>query len=128
MRIFQATAALAALAIAAPAVAQSSGWTRLGQREVSDSVDRDTIRARGGAQYRQAMICVEQAPVRFVDVVIRYRNGGTQDVRMRDLIRAGACTRDINLRGQSRDIEAVEFTYEAASLGRERARIELFAR
>ena len=26
------------------------------------------------------MICVEEAPVRFLDVVIRYRNGGTQDV------------------------------------------------
>ena len=127
MRNIQLAAALAALAIAAPAVAQS-GWTRLGHREVSDSINRDTIRARGGAQYRQAMICVEQAPVRFIDVVIRYRNGGTQDVRMRELIRAGGCTRDINLRGRSRDIDAVEFTYEAASLGRERARVELFAR
>ncbi len=126
-RIFQVAAALAALAMAAPAASQS-GWTRLGQREVNDSVERDTIRARGSAQYRQVMICVEEAPVRFVDVVIRYRNGGTQDVRVRSLIRAGACSRDIALRGRTRDIEAVDFTYEAASLGRGRARVDLFAR
>jgi hypothetical protein len=127
MRILQVAAALAALAIAAPAASQS-GWTKLGQREVNDSVERDTIRARGGTQWRQMMICAEQAPVRFLDVTVRYRNGGTQDVRLRSLIRAGSCTRDINLRGRERDIEAVDFTYEAASLGRARARVDLFAR
>jgi len=127
MRIFQVAAALAALAIAAPAASQS-GWTRLGQREVNDSVERDTIRARGSQQFRQVMICVEEAPVRFLDVVIRFRNGSTQDVRLRSLIRAGACSRDIGLRGRSRDIDTVDFTYEAASLGRGRARVDLFAR
>ena len=127
MRLLKAAAALAALAVAAPAGAAETGWTRLGHREVNDQVERDTIRARGPAQWRQAMICVEQAPVRFLDVTIRYRNGGTQDVRLRSLIRPGDCSRFIGLRGR-RDIEAVDFTYEAASLGRGRARVELFAR
>ena len=31
-------------------------------------------------------------------------------------------------RGRNRDIEAVDFTYEAASLGRQRARVDLFGR
>ena len=127
MRIFQAAAALAVLAIAAPAASQS-GWTRLGQREVNDSVERDTIRARGSTQFRQVMICVEQAPVRFYELVVRYRNGATQNVRIRSLVRASDCSRNIDLRGRNRDIEAVDFTYEAASLGRGRARVELYGR
>jgi hypothetical protein len=127
MQISRLTAIIAAFAVAAPAAAQS-GWTRLGHREVNDSVERDRIEARGGARYRQVMICVEEAPVRFASVVVRYRNGATQDVSLRELIRAGACSRDIQLRGRDRDIEAVDFTYEAASLGRGRAKVELFAR
>ena len=127
MRHVMAAALMAALAMPVPAAAQS-GWMGIGRREVSDSVDRDTIRARGNAQYRQIMICVEQAPVRFHDVNVRYRNGRTQDVRLRSLIRAGGCTRFIDLRGRERDIDAVDFTYEAASLGRQRARVELYAR
>jgi hypothetical protein len=127
MRIFITAALIAGLAIPAAAVAES-GWMGIGRREVSDSVERDAIRARGDAQFRQIMICVEQAPVRFQDVTVRYRNGATQDVRLRSLVRAGGCTRFIDLRGRQRDIEAVDFTYEAASLGRERARVELYAR
>ena len=126
MRKLGAAAAIAALLTAIPAAAQS-GWTRLGGRDVSDSVDRDSISARDRGEFRQIMICVEDAPVRFYDVVIRFRNGGTQDVRLRTLLRAGACTRDIALRGR-RNIEAVDFTYEAASLGRGRATVGLFAR
>ena len=121
-------AAAAALLIAAPIAAAETGWTGIGHREVNDSVDRDTIRARGGHMYRQIMLCVERAPVRLYELVVRYRNGGSQNVRIRALVPAGRCSRNIDLRGRNRDIEAVDFTYEAASLGRQRARVELFGR
>ena len=130
MRWTHAAAAGAVLMIAASSAAATTdtGWMGIGEREVGDNVDHDTIRATAHDQFRQLMICVEQAPVRFVDVVIRYRNGGTQDVRLRSLIRDGGCTRFIDLRGGRRDVEAVDFTYEAASLGRGRAKVALFAR
>jgi hypothetical protein len=128
MRIFRVTMTAAALAAASAAAAQS-GWTGLGNRQVSDSVDRDTINVTRPGRWRQMMICVEEAPVRFLEVVVRYRNGGVQNVPVRSLVRVGRCTRDINLRGGSdRDIEAVDFTYEAVSLGGGRARVEVFAR
>ena len=126
MRIMSAAAA-AAVMVAAPAAAET-GWTGLGHREVGDNVDRDTIRVEGRRQFRQVMICVEQAPVRFYELAVRYHNGATQNVRIRALVRAGDCTRNIGLRGRSRDIQAVDFTYEAASLGRGRARVELYGR
>ena len=120
--------AVMAAALTLPALASAQSWTRLGNREVSDRVDHDSIRARGSAQYRQMIICVEQAPVHFLSVIVRYRDGTTQDVRLRNLIRAGACSRDIALRGRNRDIEAVDFTYETASLGASRARVEVSVR
>ena len=128
MKVVRTTVAATAMAMALPVAAAETGWTGLGHREVSDSVDRDTITARDRGTFRQIMICVERAPVRFYDVVVRYRNGGTQNVRIRALVRAGRCTRNIDLRGRDRNVEAVDFAYEAASLGRGRARVELFGR
>jgi len=128
MRWTRAAAAGAALMIAASAAATDTGWMGIGEREVGDNVDHDTIRATGHDQFRQLMICVERAPVRFYEVTVRFRNGGDQPVRLRSLIRDGDCTRFIDLRGGRRDVEAVDFTYEAASLGRGRAKVALFAR
>ena len=126
---FVTAAALAAIWMAAAApVAAQTAWVKIGDRRVSDEVDRDTIRARGGEEFRQLMICVEQAPVRFHSITVRFQNGGTQDVRLRALVAAGRCSRFIDLRGRDRDVAAVDFVYESASLRGRPAQIELFAR
>jgi hypothetical protein len=121
----------AAIMFAGPAIAQTQ-WTELGQREVSDRVERDTIRTSGPgrwqAQYSQIALCTERAPVRFHDVTVHFRNGRSQNVAVQSLVRAGACSDRYDLRGRDRDIAAVDFTYEAASLGRRTGRVRLFAR
>ena len=120
-------AAAAAILLAVPAAAQV-GWTELGSREVSDRVDRDTIEVRGRQMYSQIALCVERTPVRFYDVVVRFGNGRTQNMPVRALVARRDCTRRLDLRGRQRDIQSVAFTYEAASLGRQRGRVRLFAR
>ena len=120
-------AAAAASLLAVPAAAQV-GWTELGSREVSDRVDRDTIPVRGGQMYSQIALCAMEAPVRFYDGKVRYRSGRVQDIPVRALVRRGDCTRRLDLRGRDRDIAVVNFTFEAASLGRRNARVRLFAR
>jgi hypothetical protein len=70
---------------------------------------------------------VEKAPVRFYEVVVRYRNGASQDLPVRELVGRGYCTRTYDLRGRERNIESVAFTYEAASLRRSSARVRLYA-
>ena len=128
MRIVTLTLAVGLAAAAVPAVGQG-GWVRLGEREVSDRAERDTIGAPGGRRYRQVRLCVDRHAVRIYDMDVRFRNGGNQDAAVRAVIPAGGCTRDIALRGRGgRDIASVAFTYEAASLGRERAHVRLYAR
>ena len=127
MKIRIVFAASAAIAMAAPALAQ--GWVQLGEREVSDRVDRDVISVGGRARFRQIRLCVGRNPVRIYDMDVRFRNGGNQDVRLRARLAAGQCSRVINLEGRGgRDISSVAFTYEAASIGRERSHIRLFGR
>lgn len=117
----------AAAFLPAPAAAQR-GWVLLGAREVSDRVDRDVIRPRVWRPFRQVRFCVQRNVIRFYDADVRFRNGGNQDVSLRSRIPAGGCTRVIDLRGRNRGIESVAFTYEAASLGRGRAVVRVFAR
>ncbi len=119
-------AAAAAILLAVPAAAQLR-WIELGSREVSDRAERDVIAVPGGAMYGQVRLCVQRAPVRFHDVHVRFRNSGNQSLPVRRLVARGACTDPLVLRGRRRDIESVTFTYEAASLGRRRARVRLLA-
>ena len=118
--------AAAILTVAAPIAAQGT-WVQLGSREVSDRAERDTFRTDGGTIYNQIRLCVERAPVRFHDVDVRYRNGTSQNLSVRDVVPRGRCTAPLDLRGRNRDIESVTFTYEAASLGHRTARVRLLA-
>jgi hypothetical protein len=113
------------LALATPAAAQG-GWTFLGDKTVNDAGDRDTVNLPGSNRYKRVRICVDKAPVRFYDVSVHFGNGGSQDVKMADLIKPGGCTRAIDLKGGARDITKITFLYEAKSLGRKDAQVRVY--
>ena len=79
--------------------------------------DSDTIRLPGTARYRQLRVCVFNGPIQMRDVDVRFRNGGHQDLATRDLMRAGTCTRNIDLAGSRRDVTAVRLRYAPLQRG-----------
>src|SRR5690349_15140961 len=100
--ILTAAAAAATVAIVAPADAQRSrpgNWHTVGYKTVNGH-DTDTIRLPGTARYRQLRVCVFNGPIQMRDLDVRYRNGGHQDIAVRELMRAGTCTRNIDLAGR----------------------------
>jgi hypothetical protein len=121
-------AALAALAIfgAAPALAQP-GMGTIGRRQISGAADHDAITVSKTESYSTLMVCVDDAPVHLMDIVVRYRNGTSQNVRLRSVVQAGRCSRELELHNR-REIASVDFTYDAARLGEARATVVLFAR
>jgi hypothetical protein len=98
-------------ATAAPAFA----WDLLGTRDVRDRTDRDTIYVEGARQFERIRLCVYRRPVHFLDVDVRYANGGHQDVSVRQRINPGECTRAIDLTGDDRNITSVSMLYEETS-------------
>lgn len=110
--IFGAATAAATLALAAPADAQRYNWRTIAFKTVASGTDRDVIDVRGNNRYRQVRLCVFNAPIRMRDFDVRFDNGGRQDVRVRDRIRAGTCTRNIDLEGDRRDIDRIRLVYE----------------
>src|SRR5690348_12173130 len=109
--ILALTAATVAATSAAPAAAQRwNNWRTVAFTTVNGR-DSDTIRVRGTARYRQMRVCVYGGPIHMRDVDVRFRNGGHQDIGTRSLMRAGTCTRNLDLRGNRRDVSYVRLRY-----------------
>ena len=123
-----AATAAATLASAAPASAQSYNWRTIAYKTVASGTDRDIINVRGDRRYRQVRLCAFNAPIRMRDFDIRFENGGRQDVRVRQRIGAGTCTRNIDLEGNRRDIERIRLIYERVARSIHRPLIRVQAR
>lgn len=133
---------LVAAGLAAPASAYSPysyphhvgfggghSWQFLGAREVNHFAERDRIFAPGNQRFSQVKICVSHRAVRMQDIDVVFRNGGHQDLQVRQFLRPGECTRALDLRGNRRDIRFVNLIYQTA--GRNfgpKAVVRVFAR
>jgi hypothetical protein len=113
--ILTAAAAASAVVAISPAAAQYARWNERGWRTVAytrvDGRDTDTIRMRGHVRERRIRVCAINQPLNLRDFDIRYQNGGHQNVNTRAVLRAGTCTRAVDLRGNRRDINAVRLRY-----------------
>jgi hypothetical protein len=84
----------------------------LGDAHVDGGVDHDRIMvtaARG--EYRAVQFRVENAAIEFDRVVVHFGNGTAERIAMRHRLAAGEETRIIDLPGNRRVIESVEFWY-----------------
>lgn len=103
------------------------GWQLLGEVSAGGKVDRDEIRVGRANAYTAIRLQVLEAPVEFFNVRIRFRNGETREVDVRQFVKRGGATRVIDLPGERRLIERVVFWYKTARGGRQ-ARVQLWAR
>jgi len=119
-----AAVAACAMGFAAGAEAQRGGmswfqgWRVIGYKVVNGGSDTDWIYTPGAQRYRQIRICAFNAPLGMRDVDIYFANGGHQDVRTRDILRPGTCTRVIELSGRAtRDVTRVRLKYGQLARG-----------
>jgi hypothetical protein len=107
----------------------AKGWVYLGEAHVDGKTDHDRIKVgKSEGRFRALQIKVDRAPIAFRHVVVHYANGGDEEVQVRQRIRAGGSTRDIDLRGRDRAIESVEIWYERANYGSREPRVRLYGR
>jgi hypothetical protein len=112
--ILAAIVAATTAAAVTPAAAQrwnDRGWRTVGFTTV-DGRDSDTIRLPGITRQSSIRLCAINQPLHLRDFDIRFANGGRQDVNTRAVLRAGTCTRAVDLRGNRRDIESVRLRYD----------------
>jgi hypothetical protein len=104
-------------------------WERLGSRKVTYRADRDVIRvtAQEGT-FRALKLEVDRAPIDLNHVVIHYRNGDTQSIRLRQRIPRGGSSPILDLPGNRRIITKVVLYYDTKVLARRRATVHLWGR
>ena len=119
--------AAALVGAAAPASAQPGTWTFLGRREIAGDHGRQVFPIESGRRFGVVRLCVSRQAVRFHDVEVRFRDGGSRSVRLGFILPNQRCTGDINLRGQ-RELRELVVTYAASGLRRRGARVRMDAR
>ena len=118
---------LGLLAAALPARAEK--WVFLGQRHVNDRAERDSIEVTASeGSFEAIQLRVKRSAVRFYGVTVVYGAGTSDDLELRDVIPAGGQSRALDLRGANRVVKRVNFSYEAKSLGRRGAIVEVYGR
>jgi hypothetical protein len=99
----------------------------LGERLVNDRLDRDVVAVTAGrGEFRAIQIRVKGASVDFHTVIVVYGNGRTQEVEMRNTIRAGGSSRIIDLIGDERIIKQIDFLYDANTIRGRKAVVRVF--
>jgi hypothetical protein len=104
------------------------GWQLLGEAHVDGRVDHDNISVGYRGSFRSIQLRVENGPIEFDRVVVHYENGSSEVLQVRQVIPAGGHTRDIDLRGDRRNIRSVELWYGKAAPHSGRPRVTLFGR
>jgi len=122
---FRFLAATLLLGLASTALAQK--WEYLGEANVDGGVDHDRIvvtAAKG--EYRAIEIRVEKGAIKFDHVVVHFGNGSSDPIAIRSRIPAGGKTRVIDLPGNRRVIDSVEFWYERGNWASEKPKVRLW--
>lgn len=86
-------------------------WKIIGERSVKFSSDRDVIRVGGNDWYSKLKIKVVDAPLHISNFDVIFENGERFDVAIKEDIRKGGESRVIDLPGQERRIDRIEFRY-----------------
>lgn len=96
---------------------QVGGWMLLGTSHVDGKADHDKIKCSDTGTFRAIQLRVSGSTVQFDKVIVRYGNGQSEEIALRNRIPAGGQSRQIDLSGARRAIDRVEFWYEKASWG-----------
>jgi hypothetical protein len=104
-------------------------WELLGQRKVNFGIDRDIIPVTiTEGMFSKIKLKVLHNGIELRDLKVFYANGGVQDITIRRWIGAGGETRVIDLTGDDRVIQKVQFIYQTKGRKPGRATVQLWGK
>jgi hypothetical protein len=108
---------------------EARGWTMLGEQRVSSGrEDTDRIRvSRWNNRFRKLTLVVLDSDLEMLDMSIKFGRGEPYHPEVNAIFREGSRTRAIDLPGESRRIEWIEFKYRNLPGGGP-ARVQVWAK
>jgi len=130
MKLFIMSTALVALAVSGGAAhAQrwdSTGWVKLGEREVNGRVDHDRIEVgRHDGKLTKLTLVVENSDLELLDFTVTFGNKEKFHPAVRHVFKEGARTRVIDLPGDARVVSSIDLKYKNLP-GGGRAKVEVW--
>lgn len=104
-------------------------WVFLGDKSVSWGNDHDVMNFGNIADgYRYLKLKVTEGPLKMYDMKVYFDNGEIQDVYIRARINNGGESRQIDLNGDIRHLDKIEFWYETKGFIRGKAKMNVYGR
>ena len=109
--------------------ATAQKWERLGDRKVNFKLDKDVIHVTGfeGA-FTALQVKVKNGPINMYKMTVYFHNGQSTELELRNNFTAGSESRVIDLPGNKRIIDKVEFWYDTKNFASSRAVVELWGK
>jgi hypothetical protein len=86
-------------------------WQVLGRATVDDGKDKDEFKIEGADRFRNLRVKAQKQDIEMKDMDVYYEDGGKEDIEVKSVIKAGSQTRPLPLKGDSKRIKRVEFSY-----------------
>jgi hypothetical protein len=110
--------AVALTLLSSKEAAAAGKYEYLGESNVDGGADHDEIRISGyQGPFRRIQILVQNGAIEFDRVLVHFANGQSYPIQIASRIPAGGKTREIDLPGEKRKIESVEFWYRRGGWG-----------
>lgn len=91
----------------------NKGWVKLGEQTVNGKVDKDTIRVgKSEGKFTKLTLVVEKSELELLDFEITFANGEKFHPEVKHFFKENDRTRVIDLPGDERVIQKIEFTYK----------------
>lgn len=112
-----------------PAVVTSEkpGWHKIGEVTANFKVDKDAIVVLGADRFKAIKLKATDAPIHIFDLEVYYESGDKEDIQVRQEMKAGEETRNIDLKGYSKELKKVVLVYKTVpNMKEDKAHIELY--
>ena len=92
-----------------------SEWELLGSAQIGTRLERDAIEVgRREGRFRTIAFAVSGGDVQIEELKVLYSNGEADQIRVREVLKAGSRSRPIDLPGRGQFIQRIEVAYRSA--------------
>lgn len=110
-------------------VSTSQNWTKLGQKKVNFSADRDVILVGvKDGRFTKLKMVVKGAPITIHKTIVHFGNGTSQTINTRHNFGRNSASRTLDLTGNKRIIKKIVMYHDTKNRARNRATVAVFGR
>lgn len=108
-------------------ISNKPGWHKIGDVKANFTLEKETIAVLGADKFKSIKLKVVDAPINIDQLQVFYESGESEEINVRNELKAGAETRIIDLKYPAKELKKVVFVYKTVpNSADEKAQVELY--